>query len=533
MGRAVDNRSVYLYGMHPLLVLADGSGYEAIIKALLPRPQAAESMARRQTYGRDPFSDPDRPLTFTLASDLAASSARQLRQMLDLSRLRHIQVDAIPPVEVEGWDAAGRVAFKKVERGIEITTTRHPDQVYWDWYGDPHSDDVAPLLAQQTGLSSQVAAELALDLAIHKALGNDYLVSPVLAAYRATAPFWGEREGTCTIEEALFLAGLKSRLYRTAPLHVDARISFWTTTGSVYDGAAMDLSRPLRSALAGSLSPTASHEESQCIDHLIAIRSRLRDLLVYRDELGRLERREVLGKDWPRAVERDGSVSGGTGNDLVFRVDYHVTAALNAFTTILDNLAWVVSARERLSVTNARAVGFDRLIEATKPFGQTKASATLAKHVTADALLQQGLALRVLRNIVDHRTGFSYGWVMSVRDQTWQGPEMLSVWIPRDEPRFGMPDGTERPAAEALEDLATVAIPELLILRPRVLVEACVASASAVVSLILRLYPWQSRAWLYQDPQYRQREWTQHHHRGRWHRGLWGTELIRAGRTRP
>jgi len=79
-------------------------------------------------------------------------------------------------------------------------------------------------------------------------------------------------------------------------------------------------------------------KKAGCVDHLLAIRSRLRDLIICRDELARLERREALGKDWPTGMRDRDSVIGGSGNDLVFRVDYHVAAALNAMSSILDNL---------------------------------------------------------------------------------------------------------------------------------------------------------------------------------------------------
>jgi hypothetical protein len=523
LARYVDSRSVYLYGWHVSLLLADGTGYEEIEQALLPTPRGADTSASYGVDPRDPFSDSDRSLSFTLGPGVESLPPRRLRQLLELSLMPWVTIDAIPSVDAQGWEKAGSIKCSKVTNGIEVTTTRLVDQTRWHW----PMDDWIPLLAANLGLDMACAQETALALAAHMALGNDYLVSPTLAASRASGPVWGSRQGTCTVEEAMFLAGVKTRSYRTAPLQFGKVVHQWTTTGAIYDEAAMDLSHSLRRALGGSLAPTASEEESQCLDHLLAIRGRLRDLLVYRDELVRLERREALGKDWPKSPQPNRSIAGGTGNDLTFRVDQHVTAALNAFTTILDNLAWIVTAREHLTVP-AQTVGFDKLIRPKEPFRPTRASAAVQSRMAADRQVGRALALRVLRNTVNHRAGFRFGWVKSVRDQSLQGPEALTIWVPRHGPDFQLPSGKKQPAAVELADLALVTIPEMLIIRPRTLVEACIRSAAALTSVLLPLYSWGPRNWLYVAPKDRQFETPPRLFRGRWHRNLWGVDLCQS-----
>ncbi len=526
LGGATANDSVFLLGMHRLLLLADGLGAAEIAAALDPLPLAADRGQSNLVEAGDPYSDTDRLLRLTVGLDVEAAPARSQRAVLSLARLPHVTLDVLPDLKgLAVSDSLGSVAMDRGEEGISVTTTRRLGTTHFGWY----RDDYAEILAGQTGLEQGLAVQLALSVAAHRALHNDYLVSPALAALRDTKAFWGRSTSSTTIEEAMFLAGLKSRIYRNVPIVVSSLGSMSITTGWLYDAAAMRLSGPLRKALAGALSPDATSEERGCVDHLLAIRSRLRDLIICRDELARLERREALGKDWPTGMRDRDSVIGGSGNDLVFRVDYHVTAALNAMSSILDNLAWIVCSREGLAVPS-KQIGFDRIVDPRRPFGPTKASAWLAAAAQHDKLVREGLALRALRNLADHWAGMDYGWVMSGHpgQPAARGPEMLAVWIPRDEPTYGMPDGTHSPAGDDLAAFAAIAFPDLLVIRPRTLVEAALVRASYLSSRLLALYSWPPRTWLYRDPAYRQEEQTIRHCRGRWHRALWGSDLLPA-----
>ena len=105
---------------------------------------------------------------------------------------------------------------------------------------------------------------------------------------------------------------------------------------------------------------------------------------------------------------------------------------------------------------------------------------------------------------------------------------MLAAWIPTDEPTYCMPDGTHLPAGDDLAAFAAIAFPDLLVIRPRTLVEAALVRASYLSSRLLALYSWPPRTWLYRDPAYRQEEQTIRHCRGRWHRALWGFDLLPA-----
>lgn len=516
--RALDPSSVFSHGLHQMLVLTNGAGRAAIERAHLPIPLGASSSARHRADARDPFTDPERPLRFTLASDVASAAKREQGWLLALARLTQVTVDALPEVEAAPADALGRVSLDSREDVVDVRTTRKPNMVSATSYRGEN----ALALAGQTGLAAALAERLALSVAAHEALGNDYLVSPVLAAHRDTDAYWGRHAGVCTVDEALFLAGVKARFYGTTP--IDQRGSQQINTGWLYDAAAVRLSPALRAALAGALSPTAAADEAQCTDHLLTIRSRLRDLLVCRDELARLERREVLGKDWQQVAERNRPVIGGSGNDLIFRVQYHVTAGLNAFATILDNLAWVVAAREHITAKPER-IGFDRIVRPAGDFPPTWASESVRKGVADLHPVRRSLALRSIRNVSDHRAGFSYGWVMSVQGRARTGPEMLAVWIPRENPRYLLPEGNAL-AADDLLDLATYATEELLLLRPRALVEAAVSCAAGLTARLLKAYEWGSADWLGRDERFRQNVPVWRLCRGRWHRGLWGAGFV-------
>ncbi len=517
--RAFDPASAFVYGPQLMLVLTDAVGMAEIERALLPLPLGASPHARHRTDLRDPFSDPDRPLRLTFASDVAMAPAREQRLLSALAHLHNVLIDVLPEVDVPSGPTVGRVSVSRRDEALSIVTTREPTKPSPGWY----RKGAASALTAQAGIGSELAERLVLSISAHEALGNDYLVSPTLALHRDTRAFWGPATGACTVDEALFLAGLKGRLYRMVKMSAVIEI----TTGWLYETTATRLSPSFRRALMGALDPAADEGQSRSAPFLLAIRSRLRDLLVCRDELARLERREALGRDWPADAERVHRVVGGSGNDLAVRVAYHVTAGLNAMSTVLDNLAWVVAAREHIDAKPWR-IGFDKLVRPADDFPPTRASDVVARGVSHRHPTRRALALRAIRNETDHGTGLVHGWAMSVRGASRSGPEMLAVWVPRSGLVYRLPEGEGR-AADELDDVATVATGDVVLLRPRVLIESALACAAALSEQILNLYGWNSGRWLRRHAASGVDQHVLRLSRGRWHRALWGADLLPPG----
>ena len=516
-----DRASEALHGRRTMYVL-EGANFERVLhSALDPHPLASNRAERHRTHEGDPFSDPNRQLRFTLASDVGSVVSKAEReQLLAISRLPLVSIDALPGVAVEPSSSRGQVSLRHDGEGITVTTTREPNRSCSDFYTDDHPR----ILGAHLGLENDQAEALAFSIVAHTALGNDYLVSPTLAAERQDSRFWGRAISACTSSEAIAIAGLKARMYRS---HViNARGPHWSiNTGWLFDVTALHLVPRLQPALSSALAPSATEEEAACADHLLAIRERLRGLLFARDELARLERREALGRDWPRFQERKAPVSGGTGNDLIFRASYHLTAAMNGLTSVLDNLAWIAAARESVTV-RPESVGFDGLWNPSRRFPKTRAHDWLAGAWDSFPPLRQALALRSLRNVDDHRAGLEFVWAMGVIPPARVGPELLCVAVPTDDVTFGLPDGRRVDATGPLVHLATIALDDRFLFRPRLLVEIALVAASRVTDGFLAQYPWPRAEWLVGTDAYAEAHPISVQCRGRWHRSLWGYELL-------
>jgi hypothetical protein len=74
--------------------------------------------------------------------------------------------------------------------------------------------------------------------------------------------------------------------------------------------------------------------------------------------------------------------------------------------------------------------------------------------------------------------------------------------------------------------VATFATDELLLLRPRVLIEAALTCAADLTGRVLGLYEWNSGSRLHRASTSRRDLPVVGLSRGRWHRGLWGWDLL-------
>ena len=312
---ATDRFAVYVHGLHQVLALIDGIGASEIPGAHLPMPTGASPSGRIRSADGDPFSDPNRPLRISLASDVSELPHRERAILAGLGGLHGVEVHALPGSLAHPPKGVGLVTVQPRDEYVDVRTTLQPTTTFGGFQGP----DWHQTLDSQLRLGLDRSFLLTRDIGAHLALGNDYLVSPMLARHRATTAFWGGAVGTATPEEASFLAGVKARMYRMTRTNALSKAHVSVNTGWVLDYAALALVPRLRRALAGALGPTADRTEQLSVPHLLAIRGLVRDLLLARDELVRIERREAMGPDWPKHAPRDRPIEGGSGNDLVYR----------------------------------------------------------------------------------------------------------------------------------------------------------------------------------------------------------------------
>ncbi len=519
---ASDNQAVFRWGLHELLAFVDDLGAVEIPAAHLPVPAGARSRGMRRAAG-DPFTDPRRPLRLTLAADVVDLPVAQQRCLAAIGELRGIEVDALPGAVDARVVGPHRVTITLQDDGISVESSGRPDTVAGTFF-DP---SLARLLEMHLGIRPELADQLNQAIAAHEALGNDYLVSPTLVGQRASDAFWGGAIGTASGLEALFLGGVKSRMYGMSRLNALSAARVSTNQGVILDRAAMSLVPTLGGAMAGSLAPTADPAERGAASHLLAIRSLLRDLLFARDDVVRLERREALGSDW-RGTGRHQPEEGETGNDLAYRYRYHVTAVLNTFTAILDNLAWVVVSREQLT-PRSHAVGFEKLLgfRPSASFPQTRPTPILQDAAArTGSAVARALALRALRNQADHQVGLSYGRVRSVKfEPTMKGPEMFAAWLWKGSMSYPTGVNERRDAFDELIDVGAFAAGNLGLLRPRPLAELAIACAARITADVLALYPWTDATWLGSPRKGRPSTTDNRPYRGRWQRYLWGVDV--------
>jgi hypothetical protein len=258
--------------------------------------------------------------------------------------------------------------------------------------------------------SAKTATTAAREAIAHKALGNDYIVSPTLVrARRHREAAWPNELGACSVDEAFALAGLKSRMYRSVPMSAEPHGLVSLTTGLFRDLATTKLNPPLWRAIVAALGPNAISDEAACAERLLAVRSRLNDLLVARDEILRLARRDALGSAWERPFDQ-GPVSGPAGNDLSAHLAYHLMAALNALTAVADNLTWIVRRRCGIALgDDDTSSGFFRLLTDRRRERMTDELKKAVDSLISLPRTPLALGLLRLRNTFAHREGLDYG----------------------------------------------------------------------------------------------------------------------------
>jgi len=483
---------VFRYGLNSVLVLADGREYSQLASAHDPVPQGRNLGWHPDAVPSDPFSEPRRPLRLTLGSDLQSVSPTVLHGLFSLTRYPNITLDAMPVLDTSGWPEVGRISVERSRGGGPKVGTSRPDARLHPLLP---RDGLADVIKSLLKVDDETSLAIVQDVSAHEALANDYLVSPRIASNRGLSLHgWDRRVGACTIEEALLLAGLKARMYGSLPLYADNFMTYNESTGAVYDMTVMRFSRALSRAFLGALAPDADPLEARTIDHLLAIRGTARDLLIARDELYRLARREALGGRWLRETSRRAPVAGPGGNELVYWMSYHVEAALNNVWTILDNLAAVVSIREGLSV-RTRDVSFQNLLHGGAEWSKGSGVIKIREMIASSPSANLAVALKELRNVANHRTGLSFGTVEKGRSPNPTNPTMLAMWLPLSGVEVILPDEQRAECAAVLSDFAEFKAAGFAILRPTRLATAALHSAWSLAELILGKYQWSPGRW--------------------------------------
>jgi hypothetical protein len=538
--RLRDAASVASYGLHRGLNLNDGVGRKEFASAHDPVPAAARPDPMAHGLTGDPFDDPARPLVLTLASDCADLPEVVLRDLLALSRFPGIVISIAPGIPDLGYDGPLRLAWIDDEPVIHITQTASEAGALGDLFAnfdsrapsrirkprDHASAFAQPGLIERAGeifdapkVRAQVVAKEAI---AHKALGNDYIVSGILVRGRGMREAgWPNELGACTADEAFALAGLKSRMYRTVPLSAEPDGLVMESTALYRDLAVTRLIPRLRGAIGSALGPHAFEDEAACVDRLLAVRSRLSDLLIERDWVLRLARRDALGPDWAGPFDQ-GPVSGEMGNELTAHLAYHTMAGLNTLTAIADNLTWIARRRSGIAVSeNDTSSSFAQMMTKWKRDQMTASLLGTVVRLDNAPVTPLVLALLRLRNAVAHRDGIDFG-ILSTQTMTIPATrEVAALWFDRrvvgPKVRLG---GDEIDLYKTLASharfntdmqLAAMTFPDFS--------RSIAKAAFDLTTQVLSWPPWRSpRTWLFRSDAYRQRRSMQ---------GLWRANLHR------
>jgi hypothetical protein len=480
------NPSMLFYGLHTALLLVNGLGQKELAPAYDPRPARGNVML--QPTG-DPFEDPHRALRLTLASDCRWLDPRTYEDLVKLSAYPNVAVDLVPGLPSLGYDSAHVATASVNPRSgrdvVVVTTPRRPNASSSGVR--PHGGDEA--LRRTLHITRAEARRLLLDLAVHEALGNDYIVSDVgVRARNDRRLSWPNQVGFCTATEAFGLVGAKARMFSSVPIDVwPPRSSMGVNVGMWWDQAAMTSAWGVRRALGGALSPGASPEERATRNHLLAIRSLLKDALVARDEVFRLTRRDSGAKE-QRRYAREAS-PGAHGNDLLQLLRYHAVTMLDHVFALTDNLTWVVVRRTGTQIDREHEVGLGSLVgERKKPWARKGALGQVSARLEASHELPYLLAARRLRNASVHREGVPYGAVHFEPRPSPPLDRIFALWLDPDEW-----DDVIRREIGARADLAQPGM--VVVVTFLRLVDELWASVVAFLNEALTLFPWSSSRW--------------------------------------
>lgn len=525
-----DGVSIALHGLHHGLILIDGAGRDEFAAAHDPVPALAHPELGTRGVSGDPFDDPARPLVLTLASDCADLPERLYLDLLSLSRYPGVNLSLVSGLKDYGYDSVLRLEWAEGEqRGSEVRQIESEGRRRDDAFAA--FDGVAPTSIRrprahasiwpQPGLIEAVghmfdapidtARRVAREAMAHKTLGNDYIVSPTLVqARRNRIAGWPNELGACTVDEAFALAGLKSRMYAAVPLGAEPNGLVSQSTGLYRDLAVTHFGPRLWRAIGSALGPDALADEAACSDRLLAVRSRLSDLLIARDEILKLGRRDALGPAWGRPFDQ-GPVSGASGDEVWRHMAYHMMSALNALTAIADNLAWVVQLRSgRHPADDDRTSGFVRLITERRLVSGNDVLRPVVECLQRFPWTGLLVGMLRLRNAFAHREGIDFGPVSTETMTIPMTREAAGLWIgPEAVGRSVRTGEIELDPFAALCDVATfVGDTQLAVWTFPRLIDVVVAAAFSVSNEMLRLPPWRSsRRWLFESPVYVSEHW--------------------------
>jgi hypothetical protein len=184
------------HGRHTAMLLADGLGIRSLADAHDPVPRAADRHAHSfATQPGDPFDDPSRPLVLAIGSDCDSLPRSTRNDLLALSGYPGVALALMPGVDRLGYNEPALISWDVADTHLTIQLTRQsnhrrgpdlfgdatrPDTKFFDSF-DPNLPAWA---AHVLGVSLDEGRAVVAEVAAHKTLGADYIVSPRLAAVR-------------------------------------------------------------------------------------------------------------------------------------------------------------------------------------------------------------------------------------------------------------------------------------------------------------------------------------------------------------
>jgi hypothetical protein len=542
--RVRDEASVAVWGLRRGLNLFNGVGQAEFASAHDPMPAGARADPTHRGLTGDPFDEPGRPLVLTLASDCAELPERVVHDLLSLSRFPGVIVSTAPGVSDQGFPGVLHLTWNDEESVIKIEQVCAPGTGQEDAFAQfdgaaptrvqrPRSDATAfpqPGIVENAGVifdaPDETARRVAREAIAHKGIGNDYIVSPTLVrGRRIRHAGWPNELGACTPDEAFALAGLKTRMYASVPLVAEPDALVLETTGLYRDLSVTKLSPRLWRVIGAALGPAAAPDEARCADRLLAIRERLADLLVARDEILRLARRDALGTEWIRPFDR-GPVAGAQGGEVVAHLAYHTMAALNALNSVADNLAWIARVRsgEAIAEDDTSASLSTLAGGRRRGGGGSSRQGEVPHHLEESPSVPCALSLLRMRNAFAHRAGVDYG-VLSTETMTIPPTRnVAAIWVRSGTlgPAFGVGTSHREPM-DVLRPHATFAVDsEFIAFTFPDLIRLITRTAFALTNDVLCRPRWRSpRAWLLNSSAFAKARLTRRAWRPDLQRRLW------------
>jgi hypothetical protein len=506
---AEDRVSQLFFGRKSMLVLINGAGQRELAQAYEPIP--ASGLFQPDEL---PFEEPLDALTFTLSSLCRWLGADAYADLISLSRFPRVQVDLVPGLVNDAYKEAATTSVEIRSGHKWLTSTRNPDT----YIGFEPDWDESELLLRSCALSPAQARRLAYDLAVHRALKNQFLVVPRIAgiwerrSYRSLV-----ESGLCGVSDAFALAGAKARMYTAVPVLVRPRVTSSVNVGMWRDQTATRRAWALQLALGGALDPAASPDEAQSADRLFAIRDLLVDALASRDAIYRLTR--VDATEEPSFGQARRPQPGVRGNDLHELLRYHALALLSQAFAITDNVAQVVVARCAVVERGAQRAGFATLVSEDRPeWAKSGTAGEAVDAIRAHPDTPYLLAVRDVRNRFVHHAGVPSARVRFHPDYPKPPvPGVFAMWLMRDEAEGDPTWDAFAQRSDFVQD--RLAVTTYLRLADEVW-EAVIASLNAT----LTNFSWRSTLWAANTPAEREYQRERRLWRSPLHPALWRFE---------